>query len=96
MKSGDVMKRILVIGFFVSLSVGGQVESWRPDVDVQLPSEVFNSGRQRVPPCQQCCIWRDQNYSQGAIIKVEGILLQCQRDDKTLGSNPLIWQRIKP
>ncbi|HCR6924167.1 TPA: DUF1496 domain-containing protein, partial [Shigella sonnei] len=26
----------------------------------------------------------------------EGILLQCQRDDKTLSTNPLLWRRVKP
>ncbi|HHI2486661.1 TPA: DUF1496 domain-containing protein, partial [Escherichia coli] len=24
------------------------------------------------------------------------ILLQCQRDDKTLSTNPLVWRRVKP
>lgn len=32
----------------------------------------------------------------GAVIKAEGILLQCQRDDKTLSTNPLVWRRVKP
>ncbi|HCS2637907.1 TPA: DUF1496 domain-containing protein, partial [Shigella flexneri] len=22
--------------------------------------------------------------------------LQCQRDDKTLSTNPLLWRRVKP
>ncbi|EOU0421738.1 DUF1496 domain-containing protein, partial [Shigella flexneri] len=24
------------------------------------------------------------------------ILLQCQRDDKTFSTNPLLWRRVKP
>ncbi|WP_225904499.1 DUF1496 domain-containing protein, partial [Escherichia coli] len=47
-----------------------------------------------------CCTWivnsADKNYSEGAVIKAEGILLQCQRDDKTLSTNPLVWRRVKP
>ncbi|MBW2855095.1 YnjH family protein, partial [Escherichia coli] len=32
----------------------------------------------------------------GAVIKAEGILLQCQQDDKNLSTNPLVWRRVKP
>ena len=46
--------------------------------------------------CTQCCVYQDKNYSEGAVIKAEGILLQCQRDDKTLSTNPLVWRRVKP
>ncbi|MFO6426844.1 DUF1496 domain-containing protein [Escherichia coli] len=41
----------------------------------------------RAQPCTQCCVYQDKNYSEGAVIKAEGILLQCQRDDKTLSTN---------
>ncbi|ECM8340772.1 DUF1496 domain-containing protein, partial [Salmonella enterica subsp. enterica serovar Typhimurium] len=27
--------------------------------------------------------------------KVEGVLLQCQRDEKTISTNPLVWRRVK-
>lgn len=62
---------------------------YRPDVEVNVPPEVFSSGGQSVQPCNQCCVYQDQNYS-------EGILLQCQRDDKTISTNPLVWRRVKP
>ncbi|WP_146641532.1 DUF1496 domain-containing protein, partial [Salmonella enterica] len=26
----------------------------------------------------------------------EGVLLQCQRDEKTISTNPLVWRRVKP
>ncbi len=69
---------------------------YRPDVEVNVPPEVFSSGGQSAQPCTQCCVYQDQNYSEGAVIKAEGILLQCQRDDKTLSTNPLVWRRVKP
>lgn len=61
---------------------------YHPDVEVNVPPEVFSSGGQSAQPCTQCCVYQDQNYSEGAVIKAEGILLQCQRDDKTLSTNP--------
>ncbi len=64
---------------------------YHPDVEVNVPPEVFSSGGQSAQPCTQCCVYQDQNYSEGAVIKAEGILLQCQRDDKTLSTNPLVW-----
>ncbi|EFJ3398187.1 YnjH family protein [Escherichia coli] len=69
---------------------------YRPDVEVNVPPEVFSSGGQSAQPWTQCCVYQDQNYSEGAVIKAEGILLQCQRDDKTLSTNPLLWRRVKP
>ncbi|HAL0469456.1 TPA: YnjH family protein [Escherichia coli] len=69
---------------------------YHPDVEVNVPPEVFSSGGQSAQPCTQCCVYQDQNYSEGAVIKAEGILLQCQRDDKTLSTNPLVWRRVKP
>ncbi|UAT35550.1 YnjH family protein [Escherichia fergusonii] len=69
---------------------------YHPDVEVNVPAEVFSSGGQRSAPCNQCCIYQDENYSEGAVIKVEGVLLQCQRDEKTLSTNPLVWRRVMP
>ena len=67
----------------------------RPEVEVNVPPEVFSSGGQRAQPCTQCCIYQDRAYSEGAVIKAEGVLLQCQRDEKTLSTNPLVWRRVK-
>ncbi|HDC4384719.1 TPA: DUF1496 domain-containing protein, partial [Enterobacter cloacae] len=47
-------------------------------------------------PCLQCCLYANQSYSEGSVIKAEGILLQCARDKQVLSTNPLIWQRVKP
>ncbi|XQS19279.1 YnjH family protein [Citrobacter telavivensis] len=70
-------------------------QNMRPDVQVNVPPEVFSSGGQRAHPCNQCCIYQDQNYSEGAVIKADGVLLQCQRDEKTIGTKPLVWRRVK-
>ncbi|WP_039058178.1 YnjH family protein [Enterobacter sp. Bisph1] len=69
-----------------------------PDIQVNVPPEVFSSGgqNQNPQPCMQCCVYDNQRYSEGAVIKTEGILLQCQRDEKVISTNPLVWRRVKP
>jgi hypothetical protein len=42
-----------------------------------------------------CCIYQDQNYSEGAVVRADGVLLQCQRDERTISTNPLVWRRVK-
>ena len=81
------------VGTGVSATLANQL--YRPDVQVNVPPEVFSSSGQRAQPCSQCCIYQDQNYSEGAVIKADGVLLQCQRDDKTISTNPLVWRRVK-
>ncbi len=44
---------------------------YRPDVEVNVPPEVFSSGGQSAQPCTQCCVYQDKNYSEGAVIKAE-------------------------
>ena len=90
------MYRILIAGLLAALSVGAQANR-QPNVEVNVPPEVFNSGGQtQQQPCQQCCIYQNQNYSEGAVIKMEGILLQCQRDPNVMGTHPLMWRRVTP
>ncbi|MCU6671217.1 YnjH family protein [Enterobacteriaceae bacterium H4N4] len=84
---------IVVLGLF---SAGSQADSrFGSNVDVSVPPEVFSSGGQRAQPCNQCCIYQDQNYSEGAVVKAEGVLLQCQRDPQAISTNPLVWRRVK-
>lgn len=83
----------LLVGLWVIMA-GSAIA--RPQVEVNVPPEVFSTQGQRAQMCSQCCIYQDQNYSEGAVIKTEGVLLQCQRDDKTLSTNPLVWRRVKP
>jgi len=72
------------------------------DVDVVVPvsPEIWGAAKSAaaqpvVQPCSRCCIYQDQNYSEGAVLKVEGEVLQCVRDPNVVGTNPLIWIRLK-
>ncbi len=90
------MKTIIAVALFaLSSTITLADQRIRPDVEVTVPPEVFSSSGQRAQPCNQCCIYQDQNYSEGAVIKTEGVLLQCQRDEKTLSTHPLVWRRVK-
>lgn len=89
------MKMLWIVGAMVLFCQTAQA---RPQVEVNVPPEVFssNGNTQRAQPCAQCCIYQDQNYSEGAVIKTEGVLLQCQRDERAISTNPLVWRRVKP
>ena len=90
------MRRIIMAGALALVSSSTLANQlYRPDVQVNVPPEVFSSSGQRAQPCNQCCVYQDQNYSEGAVIKADGVLLQCQRDEKTIGTNPLVWRRVK-
>ncbi|TSJ51962.1 DUF1496 domain-containing protein [Atlantibacter subterranea] len=90
------MKMVLAAALALTMALPAAADRYRPDVDVNVPAEVFSSGGQRAQHCNQCCVYQDQNYSEGAVIKAEGVLLQCQRDDKTISTHPLVWRRVKP
>lgn len=79
--------------------ISGQVLANRNNVDVvvPLPPEVWNNSSNRNNnnnPCTRCCIYQNQNYSEGAVLRVEGEVLQCVRDPNVIGTNPLIWKRL--
>lgn len=87
------MRRSLVVAVMAIMPMVGLAnQNSRPDIQVNVPPEVFSTRGQSSQPC----IYQDQNYSEGAVIKVEGVLLQCQRDEKTISTNPLVWRRVKP
>lgn len=65
------------------------------DVVVDLPPEVWTQDQRRQPDCIRCCIFEDRNYSEGSVVKSEGVLLQCARDEHSLGTNNLIWKIVK-
>ncbi|HCL5344304.1 TPA: YnjH family protein [Salmonella enterica] len=91
------MRRSLVVAVLAVMPMVALAnQNSRPDIQVNVPLEVFSTRGQSSQPCIQCCVYRDQNYSEGAVIKVEGVVLQCQRDDKTISTNPLVWRRVKP
>ena len=89
------MNRYAMAALCLMVSAGAQADRIRPDVEVNVPPEVFSAGGQRAQPCNQCCIYQDQNYSEGAVVRADGVLLQCQRDERTLSTNPLVWRRVK-
>ena len=66
------------------------------DVVVDMPPEVWTQGQNNQQSnCLQCCTFENRSYSEGAVVKAEGVLLQCGRDEKVMGTNPLIWKIIK-
>lgn len=65
------------------------------DVIVNMPAEAWTQGQNRQQNCLQCCIFENRNYTEGAVVKSEGVLLQCARDEKSLGTNNLIWKIVK-
>ncbi|MHA1066846.1 DUF1496 domain-containing protein [Enterobacter ludwigii] len=78
------------------LPLGTQADQRRhPDVQVNIPPEVFNIDEKNTAPCLQCCVYEDKNYTEGSVIKVGGILLQCKRNESTLSTNPLVWRHVK-
>lgn len=91
------MRRCLVAAAMALMPVVALAnQNLRPDLQVNVPPEVFSTRGQSSQPCLQCCVYQDQTYSEGAVIKVEGVLLQCQRDEKTISTNLLVWRRVKP
>jgi hypothetical protein len=88
------MKRIVMAVLLGVFAAGSQADQrFGTGVDVNIPPEIFSSSGQRPPPCNQCCIYQDQNYSEGAVVKADGVLLQCQRDQNAISTNPLVWRR---
>lgn len=78
------------------ISNNGELNRGNSDVVVDLPREQWTQGSKNTqPPCQRCCLYDNRNYSEGAVLKSEGVMLQCVRDDSTLGSNNLIWRILK-
>ncbi|MFT8210093.1 MAG: DUF1496 domain-containing protein [Symbiopectobacterium sp.] len=102
MKSSLVM---LFAGALVSLPVWAQFTTTpsrgNTDIVVGVPPSVIwgdNNGSTRREPqnnCMRCCVFENRNYTEGAVVRTEGVLLQCARDRQTLGTNNLIWQVLK-
>ncbi|MGB9096425.1 DUF1496 domain-containing protein [Erwinia sp.] len=66
------------------------------DVVVDMPPEVWTQGQNNnQPPCNTCCTYENRSYTEGSVVKMEGVLLQCSRDEKSYGTNNLIWKTLK-
>ncbi|MEM6159124.1 DUF1496 domain-containing protein [Erwinia sp. P6884] len=71
-------------------------DGYNADVVVDLPPEAWSkggSGNQK--PCLRCCTYENRSYTEGSVVKMEGVLLQCRRDEQSIGTNNLIWQIVK-
>ena len=62
-----------------ALMFSGTAVANRGDVDVVLPvsPEIWGTAKSGVnpppaQPCNRCCVYQNQNYSEGAVLKVEG------------------------
>lgn len=83
------------IGFTILISGAALANRSNLEVVVPLPPEIWNSSSSRNTnnnPCPRCCVYQNQNYSEGAVLRVEGEVLQCARDARVIGTNPLIWK----
>ncbi|WP_380178827.1 DUF1496 domain-containing protein [Kalamiella sp. sgz302252] len=66
------------------------------DVVVDMPPEVWTQGQNNnQPPCLRCCTYENRSYTEGSVVKMEGVLLQCGRDEQSYGTNNLIWKTLK-
>jgi hypothetical protein len=68
------------------------------DVVVPLPPQIWdNSGNNQnsASTCHRCCIYNNQSYSEGAVVTVDSVVLQCVRDPQVVGTNDLKWQQLK-
>lgn len=81
---------------YISSGHGNNGGGGNTDVVVDMPPEVWTQGsRDSQTPCQRCCIYENRSYTEGAVLKSEGVLLQCARDPQSLGTNNLIWRIVK-
>lgn len=72
-----------------------RVSNSTPDVVVDMPAGDWTQGRNRQADCLRCCTYENRRYTEGAVMKAEEVLLQCTRDEKSLGTNNLIWKIIR-
>ncbi|MFU9136091.1 DUF1496 domain-containing protein [Erwinia tasmaniensis] len=64
-------------------------------VVVEMPPEAWTQGQNsNQPPCLRCCTWENRSYTEGSVVKMEGVLLQCRRDERSVGTNNLTWQTL--
>jgi hypothetical protein len=77
-----------------SQTTGSQTTGGNVDAMVSLDG-WSGAGSDQAPPCRRCCIYQNENYSEGALLKVDGGTMQCTRDPQVVGTNDLIWLRVK-
>ncbi|CAK9885148.1 MAG: hypothetical protein XXXJIFNMEKO3_01540 [Candidatus Erwinia impunctatus] len=67
------------------------------DIVVALPEDTLSrrGNDTNSAPCLRCCTYENRNYTEGAMVTMAGHLLQCQRDERSLGTNNLIWREVR-
>ncbi|WPM85854.1 DUF1496 domain-containing protein [Apirhabdus apintestini] len=78
----------------LSLSGAQATQIVHPRIDVDVPPEAFAPSQRHATSCLRCCVYQDRYYSEGAVIKMEGVLLQCRKDDRVVGNKPPVWQLL--
>ncbi len=77
------------------MPVGLANQNSRPDIQVENShAGSFQHARSVVNPAFSAA-FAGSELLEGAVIKVEGVLLQCQRDEKPSARIP-VWRRVKP
>lgn len=88
----------LVFGTALALPSVALANRSGTDIVVPVPAEVWSAGsaaREQNNSCLRCCVYENRSYSEGAVLKVDSVILQCVRDKQTTGTNDLIWQPLK-
>ncbi|OSN06861.1 hypothetical protein AU512_10945 [Lonsdalea iberica] len=98
-KWGQVLAATLVI--FPLWGQANPGSHTNTDIVVPVPPQVIwgngnHSGQQNnAQQCIRCCTYQNTQYSEGAVIKMEGVLLQCSEDKQRLSTNNLVWRMVK-
>ncbi|MEH2921226.1 DUF1496 domain-containing protein [Samsonia erythrinae] len=89
---------LCLVSIMLVLPSLAQAHRGETDVVVPLPQAVWGAGnpvREHNSNCLRCCVYENRHYSEGAVVKMDGVILQCVQDKQTLGTNNLIWQLVK-
>jgi hypothetical protein len=93
---------VTLILLFLSSYCSAALNTRLPNVDVNVTPQIIGSDLRptaRAPQnCSSCCVYGNQYYSEGALVEVNGRLLQCKEksDMHTLSTrNIFIWNLIE-
>lgn len=84
-----------VVGVALALPSAVLASRGGTDIVVPVPADAWGAAREQNYQCLRCCVYENRNYSEGAVVKVDGVTLQCVRDKQVVGTNDLIWQPFK-
>lgn len=91
MKHSNNIKRLLAMPFYLA-SVVSFGASAAPEVSVRhLPEINLQSGRLD----HRVCFYNGEEYSLGAILVVESVVLECKPENDFESNGRLKWHRVK-